>query len=404
MKFGAPFTQFNSAEGYNMKIIHLSDLHIGKKLNGFSLIEDQRYILNQILDIISREKPECIVIAGDIYDKTVPSEEAVELLDDFLVGLSERKAEVFIISGNHDSAERLSFANRLLDSGGIHISKTYNGAVKPYTVSDEYGTVNFYMLPFVKPVNVKKAFPENNISSYTDAVRTAVENMNINKRERNVMITHQFVTGAQRSESEEIFVGGSDNVDADIFSVFDYTALGHIHNPQNIGTEKIRYCGTPLKYSFSESKHDKSVTVAELMEKGTLSVRTIPLVPMREMTELKGRYNELVSKAFYDNTSYQTDFVHITLTDEENIADAVGKLRIIYKNLMKLDYDNKRTRNASEITLSEYTEHKSPIELFEDFYKMQNNSDMTEEQREFAEMIIEDIWDGNGKEEMKTDK
>lgn len=387
-----------------MKIIHLSDLHIGKKLNGFSLIEDQRYILNQILDIISREKPECIVIAGDIYDKTVPSEEAVELLDDFLVGLSERKAEVFIISGNHDSAERLSFANRLLDSGGIHISKTYNGTVKPYTVSDEYGTVNFYMFPFVKPVNVKKAFPENNISSYTDAVRTAVENMNINKRERNVMITHQFVTGAQRSESEEIFVGGSDNVDADIFSVFDYTALGHIHNPQNIGTEKIRYCGTPLKYSFSESKHDKSVTVAELMEKGTLSVRTIPLVPMREMTELKGRYNELVSKAFYDNTSYQTDFVHITLTDEEDIADAVGKLRIIYKNLMKLDYDNKRTRNASEITLSEYTEHKSPIELFEDFYKMQNNSDMTEEQREFAEMIIEDIWDGNGKEEMKTDK
>lgn len=387
-----------------MKIIHLSDLHIGKKLNGFSLIEDQRYILNQILDIISREKPECIVIAGDIYDKTIPSEEAVELLDDFLVGLSERKAEVFIISGNHDSAERLSFANRLLDSGGIHISKTYNGTVKPYTVSDEYGTVNFYMLPFVKPVNVKKAFPENNISSYTDAVRTAVENMNINKQERNVMITHQFVTGAQRSESEEIFVGGSDNVDADIFSVFDYTALGHIHNPQNIGTEKIRYCGTPLKYSFSESKHDKSVTVAELMEKGTLSVRTIPLVPMHEMTELKGRYNELVSKAFYDNTSYQTDFVHITLTDEEDIADAVGKLRIIYKNLMKLDYDNKRTRSASEIILSEYTEHKSPIELFEDFYKMQNNSDMTEEQREFAEMIIEDIWNGNGKEEMKTDK
>ena len=387
-----------------MKIIHLSDLHIGKKLNGFSLIEDQRYILNQILDIISREKPECIVIAGDIYDKTVPSEEAVELLDDFLVGLSERKAEVFIISGNHDSAERLSFANRLLDSGGIHISKTYNGTVRTYTVSDEYGTVNFYMLPFVKPVNVKKAFPENNISSYTDAVRTAVENMNINKQERNVMITHQFVTGAQRSESEEIFVGGSDNVDADIFSVFDYIALGHIHNPQNIGTEKIRYCGTPLKYSFSESKHDKSVTVAELMEKGILSVRTIPLVPMHEMTELKGRYNELVSKAFYDNTSYQTDFVHITLTDEEDIADAVGKLRIIYKNLMKLDYDNKRTRSASEIILSEYTEHKSPIELFEDFYKMQNNSDMTEEQREFAEMIIEDIWDGNGKEEMKTDK
>lgn len=320
-----------------MKFLHLSDLHIGKRVNEFSMLEEQEYILTKIINIIDDENPDAVVIAGDVYDKSVPSAEAVQLFDDFLCRLAKRKLQVFVISGNHDSAERMAFGGRLMDISGVHMSPVYNGNVEPISLDDEFGKVNFFMLPFVKPANVRRFFEDAEIESYTDAIRVAVENMNVNTDERNVIVTHQFVTGAEKCESEEISVGGSDNVDASVFDCFDYVALGHIHGPQNIGSERVRYCGTPLKYSFSEAKHKKSVTVVGMGEKGSLEICTIAIEPKRDMREIKGTYAEITLKENYINTNTD-DYMHITLTDEEDIPDAIGKLRVIYPNLMKLDY------------------------------------------------------------------
>lgn len=377
-----------------MKFIHLSDLHIGKRVNEYSMLEDQEYILTKIINIIDEEKPDCVLIAGDVYDKSLPPAEAVGLFDNFLVRLSKRNLSVFVISGNHDSPERIAFGGRLMETSRIYMSPVYNGEISPVVLEDEFGKINIWMLPFVKPVHVRKFNEDAIIASYTDAMRVAIENLDINTEERNVMITHQFVTGAERTESEEISVGGTDNVDVTVFEPFDYTALGHIHRPQNCKSEKVRYSGTPLKYSFSEAKDKKSVTVAEICEKGNLSVKTIPLVPLRDMVELKGSYEEIMRRDFYKDTSWQEDYTHITLTDEEDIPDAVGKLRTVYHNLMKLDYDNLRTRNLNSAYAAEDAEKKSPLENFAEFYEIQNNQPMSEIQLDFVKKLIEEIWEG----------
>lgn len=376
-----------------MKIIHLSDLHLGKRVNEFSMLEEQEYILTKIINIIDDEKPQAMLIAGDIYDKSVPSAEAVQLFDDFLCRLAKRRLEVFVISGNHDSAERIAFGSRIMDNSGIHMSPVYNGNVSPISLEDGFGKVNFYMLPFVKPAHIRRFYPDEQINTYTDAVKVAVDNMNVNTVNRNIIVTHQFVTGAITCDSEEISVGGSDNVDVTVFDKFDYVALGHIHKPQIIGSPYVRYCGTPLKYSFSEVNHKKSVTVVELAEKGNISVREIPLIPKNDLRELKGTYNELVAKENYENTKTD-DYFHITLTDEEDIPDAIGKLRVIYPRLMKLDYDNKRTRINNNIDCTENIENKTPLELFDEFYEKQNNQPMSDQQKKFVQELIEKIWEG----------
>ena len=365
-----------------MKLMHLSDLHLGKRVNEYSMLEDQEYILKRIAAIADAEKPDGIIIAGDVYDKSVPSAEAVSLFDDFLFQLARRKLQVFVISGNHDSPERIAFGSRIMDAGGIHMSPVFNGEI------------NFYLLPFVKPAHVRRINEETEINSYTDAIRRVIEGMNIDTNKRNVLVTHQFVTGASRSESEEVSVGGADNVDADVFNGFDYVALGHLHSPQNCGSEHIRYCGTPLKYSFSEAKDHKSVTIVELAEKGKLSYRTIDLVPRHDLVELKGTYEELTLKSFYENTTWQEDYTHITLTDEEDVPDAIGKLRTIYHHLMKLDYDNKRTRSSVSISGDAEAESKTPYELFAEFYELQNNQPMNEEQSSYMTELIEKTWEG----------
>ena len=375
-----------------MKIMHLSDLHLGKRVNEFSMIEDQTYILNEIINIIDEQKPKVVILAGDIYDKPIPPAEAVELFDDFLYKLSKRNLYVFIISGNHDSAERIAFGSRLFDKSGIYLSPVYNGKILPISVDDECGDINFYMLPFIKPVHVRRFFPDASISTYTDALNTVITDMNIDSTKRNILITHQFVTGSSRTESEDVSVGGSDNVDADIFKDFDYVALGHIHRSQSCGSEYIRYCGTPLKYSFSESKDTKSITVIDIKEKGDIKLDFIPLTSLRDMVEIKGSYNELMLKSFYENTSLPTDYVHITLTDEEDIPDVITKLRVIYKNIMKLDYDNQRTRKSSEINLINAVDSMSPLELFDTFYEIQNGRYLSDAQRVFLENIIEGVW------------
>ncbi len=375
-----------------MKLIHLSDLHLGKRVNEFSMLEDQAFILREILQIIDEEQPQAVLLAGDIYDKSVPSGEAVQLFDGFLWELSSRKLQVFVISGNHDSPERLSFGGRLMEGSGIHLAPVYSGKVEPAVLEDAYGPVNVYLLPFLKPAHVRRYFPEEEIGTYTEALRKAVEAMEIHKEQRNVLVTHQFVTGASRSDSEEISVGGSDNVDASVFDDFDYVALGHIHGPQNIGSSRIRYCGTPLKYSFSEAGQQKSVTVAELKEKGSLEVSVRPLTPLRDLREIRGAYLEVTEKSFYEGRNRE-DYLHITLTDEEDVPDGAAKLRVIYPNLMRLDYDNTRTRSRNLPEGAEEPETKSPLELFEEFYERQNNQPMTEEQIRFSRALMETIWE-----------
>ncbi len=374
-----------------MKLFHLSDLHLGKRLNEFSLIEDQAYILHEITDIIREEKPDAVLIAGDVYDRTVPSEDAMKLWDDFLIRMAELKMPVFAISGNHDSAVRFSDHGALVGATGIRLSRVYDGTAESYLLSDGDVNVRIHLLPFLKPAVVKALFPEEEINDYTDACRVAISRMALDPKEVNLLIAHQFVTGATTCDSEEIVVGGLDNVDASVFDGFDYVALGHLHGKQKIGRDTVRYCGTPLKYSFSEKDHQKSITVVTIEGKGQIRIDEIPLTPLHDLREIKGTYEALTAKENYENTRTD-DYIHAVLTDENDVVDAAAKLRVVYPNLMKLTYDNKRTREQREVTEIEELEAKSPIDLFEEFYEKQNNAAMSEEQKAFAVSCIASVW------------
>jgi len=370
-----------------MKLMHFSDLHLGKRLHERSLLEDQRFILAALLDIARAERPDGVLVAGDIYDKAVPPAEAVELFDDFLVELASLVPHVFIISGNHDSAERIAFGGRLMDARGVHVAPVYAGAVEPVTLTDEHGPVNIWLLPFVKPAHVRRFFPEADIQSYTDALHSAVAAMPVKGSLRNVLVTHQFVTGASTCESEEHTVGGTDNVDGSVFDAFDYVALGHLHGTQSVGRSTLRYSGSPLKYSFSEADHEKSVTLVTLEAKGTVDIRTLPLRPLRDLRKLRGSYMELTARSFYENKNRE-DYLQITLTDEEDVPEAMARLRAIYPNLLRLDYDNCRTRSAGFVEGDAIPE-KSPLDLFDDLYRRMNGRDMSEEQRQLVLSLLD---------------
>lgn len=379
-----------------MKFLHLADLHLGKRVNGFSMLEDQAHILRQILAILDDEQPDGVLIAGDVYDKSVPSVEAVGLLDGFLTELRARGVPVLLISGNHDSPERLAFGGRVMDSCGIHISPVYDGALAPVTLQDAFGPVHVWLLPFVKPAHVRRWFPDADIESYTDAVAEAVAHMDIDTAARNVLVTHQFVTGGARSGSEELSVGGTDNVDSGVFAPFDYVVLGHLHGAQHIGRETIHYAGSPLKYSFSEARQHKSVTVVTLGEKGDVQVRTVALTPLRELREIRGSYDELTARSFYEHTTYRSDYLHLILTDEQDVFDAMSRLRTIYPYLMTLDYDNARTRAAGGMSVPAETERRTPLELFEALYTRQNHQPMSEVQRAYIAQLMEQIMEVQG--------
>lgn len=380
-----------------MKFLHISDLHIGKRVNEFSMIEDQKYILEQILSIAKWERADAVIIAGDIYDKPIPSAEAVQLFDHFLTELAGQNKQVFVISGNHDSPERIAFGAQLMSGRGVYVSPVYDGTAAKISLTDAYGELFVYLLPFIKPASVRhaleKELKENLPESYQEAVELAVGRMDIDREKRNILAAHQFVTGAGRCESEEVIVGGLDNVDAEVFEAFDYVALGHIHSPQWIGRETVRYCGTPLKYSFSEANQKKTVTVVELKEKGQTEFYTVPLEPLHDMRILKGTYLEVTAKTFYQDMDKE-DYVKVILTDEEDIPDGLQKLRIIYPNLMRLEYDNSRTRQDRMIETAEDAEQKSKLELFEEFYEMQNNQPMSLEQEDYMEHLLEEIQEG----------
>lgn len=377
-----------------MKLIHLADLHIGKRVNEISMIEDQRYILKQVLECVTEEQPDGILIAGDIYDRMVPSVEAVQLLDTFLTELSNQKVPVYLISGNHDSAERVSFGAKLLTKSQIYMATQYQGKMEKVTMQDAYGRVNLYLLPFLKPAQVRAVWKEEaeGISTYQDAIDFVMAKEEINPEERNVLVAHQFVAGAQTCDSEERSIGGLDQIAATSYQVFDYVALGHLHGPQQVSRKTIRYAGTLLKYSFSEIHHKKSITIVELREKGQVEVRQRPVHPLHDMRQLRGNYEELVKRENYENTDTD-DYLRIILSDEEDIYDAVGKLRVIYPNLMRLEYDNTRTRKRQTIGETEPVEKKTPIDFMEELYQIQNNKAMSLEQRNYMKKMMETIWE-----------
>lgn len=375
-----------------MKFLHLADLHIGKRVNEFSMIEDQRYILTELLGVIDEQKVEAVLIAGDVYDKVVPSAEAVTLLSEFLGKLAKRNLQVFVISGNHDSAERIAFGSELMSISGVHMAKPFSGVPECHKIKDEFGNINIYMLPFIKPAYVRNFYAEEEINSYEDAVKVVMEHTEINKEERNILIVHQFVKGASTCESEEIAVGGLDEVGASNFEQFDYVALGHLHGPQKVVKDYIRYAGTLLKYSFSEVAHKKGALILDIREKGDIEITNIPIKPLHDMREIAGKYEEIVEQDFHMDFSVD-DYLHITLTDEEDVPNAMGRLRTVYPNIMKLDYNNARTRATKEITADIDVERKTPFQLFEEFYELQNNQEMSEEQRTFVTELMESIWE-----------
>lgn len=377
-----------------MKILHTSDLHIGKRINGFSMLEDQDFILRQIVGIANREQPDAIILAGDIYDKAIPSAEAVALFDEFLVNLSRLHIPIFIISGNHDSSERIAFASRIMKDSGVYVSGVYNGSIEPIILKDKYGEVAFYLLPFIKPLLVQHyAQTEEGLATYDAALRYVIEQMGVSKDRRNVLVAHQFVSGAERSESEDVVIGGLDNVEASNFEGFDYVALGHLHRPQYCGTKTIRYSGSPLKYSFSEVHDHKSLSMVEMGEKGDVQVSEIALKPRYDWHELRGTYDELISRSYYENTHYQEDYVRIILTDEDDIPDGMRKLQTIYHRLMELKYDNQRTRAGyAPVGGAVGANKKTPIQLFEELFVKQNGQALNDEQKDYVESMIKNIW------------
>lgn len=376
----------------DMKFIHLSDLHIGKKVNGFSMLDEQKYILKQILDYIPEIKPDGVLIAGDVFDTGIASVDAIRLFERFLVSLSEIHIPVFVISGNHDSADRLSYGSQFMSESGIYITKSLSGDISQITLSDEYGEVNIYLLPFIRPADVKNIY-ETEFNNYTEAAKYVIDRMNVDTTKRNVLVAHQYVTGALPSESEtSVSVGGLDNIEKDVFDVFDYTALGHIHRPQNIGTQSVRYCGTPLKYSLSEIGTQKSLTVVELKEKGTLNIDTIPLKPKNDMRQIKGKYIDLVTRENYENTAVN-DYIYAVLTDENDIPDALSKLRTIYPNIMSISYERSNKFIDKISNTAQKAESRTPLEFFDELFTTQNGEPLTDDDRKYLGDLISGIWE-----------
>ena len=370
-----------------MKFLHISDLHIGKRVNEFSMIEDQKYILRQIKEIALEKQVDAVMIAGDIYDKPVPSAEAVKLFDEMLTRLVSINLPIFVISGNHDSAERIGFGSDILSAAKVYMSRVYNGNLQKIELEDDYGKINVYLLPFIKPATVKNIYKEAEIKDYDDALEYVLSQEKIDETKRNVIVSHQFVTGAMRSESEEVSVGGLDNVSVENYEAFDYVALGHIHRAQQMGRESARYAGTLLKYSFSEEKHNKSMTIVDLKEKGNIEIKEIPVKPLHDLKTIKGKFSKITSEEFYKELKKE-DYYRAVLTDEDDILNAIGKLKSIYPNLMSMEYDNTRTRSYSVVDNVETGETKSPLDYFEEFFEKQNGRKMSEKQRNYLLEIL----------------
>lgn len=372
-----------------MRFIHISDLHLGRKIYEYSMIEEQKNALEQIFKVACERKVDGILIAGDVYDKSIPTIEAIELFEEFLMKLVDREIKVFIISGNHDSVERVSFGADLFKKSGIYIAKAYDGHVPFVELADEYGEVYIHLLPFVKPAIVKRFHEDSEVIDYNMALKTIVDNMSYDTSKRNVIMVHQFITGALRSDSEEVFLGGLDNVDFEVFDDFDYVAMGHIHRPQNMGREFVRYSGSPIKYSIDEINHKKSMTIIELNNKGDITVDTISFVPLKDIKKLEGTYMELTDREKYIDKK-RDDYFHVVLKDEQEIPDALRKLKVIYPYILKLEYSNKRTASKRSCVRLEYTKNKNVLDYVQELYELQNNQKIDEKQLKVTKRLWEE--------------
>ncbi len=384
----------------SLKFLHISDLHLGRQLHRFSLQEEQTEILAHIVQMVSQEQPDAVLIAGDVYDRSIPPVYATQALEDFLIRLLATGTAVCMISGNHDSAERIGFLSGPLKASGLHISPAYRSQVEHVTFTDKHGPVDVWLLPFLRPAAVRPFFPDAEISSTNDAVACVLASLPIDRSRRNVLVAHQFVSGASLIGSEDacaltgtadVVVGGLDLVDARLFDAFDYVALGHLHHPQNLGSERIRYSGTPLKYSFSELHSEKSVTAVELGAGGSLSVRTLPLPEPRRLQELRGTFAEITAPEVIDRV-YTEFYTHIILTDEHPIPEVIPRLRQYFPNFTHLDWDNRRTRQEEDFSAISEDRPSSPDALFHEFFERTNGAAMTPEQAQYMDELIRSIW------------
>ena len=381
-----------------MKIMHLGDLHIGKSLGDFDLYEDQKYILEQILNLIKEKSVDVLLIAGDVYDKAIPGEKSVQLLDYFLKRLVETGIKTYMISGNHDSDERLNFGSSLFESNNIYINSKFNGILKRYSLYDKFGELNIYLLPFVKASQVQHFFPEEKIDSYDMAVRTIIKHSDFDAKKRNILVAHQFVAGKEDPEiagSEGLSVhnvGMVEKIGYGSLAEFDYVALGHIHSPQSVGLKHIRYCGSPIKYSLSEVNNNKSVPIITFKDKGEVLVEFAPLLPMRDIRHLKGNIKNLLDK---NNISMENDFIYATLTNEDIANDAMGIFREYYPNTVKIDYDNSHTKEIENVDITRITQNKTFDELIKDFYMQMYSCDMGEEELEIMKWAAKEAGVGN---------
>ncbi len=376
-----------------MKFLHTSDLHIGLRLCGYSMTEDVRHILKEIADIAVRERCDAVIVAGDIYDRAAPSAEAVAVLDEFFSALAKERIAVLAVAGNHDSPERVAYLSEVAASAGLYLSPVYSGTCGKVRFTDEYGDADVYLLPFVKPVNVRAVCAEFDGDSYTAAMECAVARMKPDESVRNILVTHQFVVGGTSVEAED--VGGTGAVAAGVFDGFDYVALGHLHTAHPVG-KTAYYSGSPLKYSFAEAEDEKSVSMVELREKGNVTVERVMLHPVRDLREVRGTYDAVVYAGLHDPA--KNDYLRVTLTDEEDVVDAVAKLRCVYPNLMRLMYDNKRTRAYREVDGTEASEADNgtvrPEEVFAELYELQNNVPPEEELLDVVRGIFEVCMEG----------
>ena len=377
-----------------MKILHLADLHIGKIIFEQSLLEDQEYMLNKIIEKIKAENIDAILIAGDVYDRSIPQADAIDLLDRFLnILIKELKKKVFIIAGNHDSKERLGFGNKIFENEGLFISSKYEGKIKKVELQDEYGKLNIYMLPFIKPIEVKKYFDDETLS-YDETIKKIIEKEDIDESQRNIILTHQFVTAigeeVERTESEVLTLGGTDNVDISNYNKFDYVAIGHVHRPQRIGRDTARYAGTMLKYSFSEVNHKKTMPIIDFKEKGNIDIKLVELKPLRDMREIKGPIEKLLENYEEENAN---DYIRAIITNEEPVYDAIGQLRRIYPNVLKLEVQNSKILSNIEFKTEnlQKVKSKSEVELFNEFYKFQNNIELNVEQKNLIQEVVKEI-------------
>lgn len=376
-----------------MKFMHLADLHLGKSVNGYSMIEDQKHALNEIINLIKKENIKILLIAGDIYQNSVPAIDAIYLFENFLYQLKDLEVTCLIISGNHDSADRLAYANKFLTSSNIYISNSYEGYLEKVTLEDKFGPVNFYLLPYIKPIDVKRYYPEKEIFTYTKAVEAAISDAEINKEERNVIISHQFIMNAELSDSEEIYAGDVEAVPANLYKDFDYVALGHIHKKQEFLNSKIRYPGALLKYSASEANYKKSITLVEIDKDGKVSIEEKYINYLRDMRIIEGYFDEIMQNASKD--SHKDDYIHLLLEDEEDILDGLQRLRSVYPNIMTFRYKNMKIGDNNLEEVLEKSSNTSPYQLFEDFYLQRIGQNLDDSKSKIIKETIEEIWGKN---------